>query len=66
MRKLRNRISSGESTNVLLSEVKRLSPQRRSQMLKNAGITIDIPAQQGLALKTDLGLPWKKMRELRR
>ena len=50
----------------LQAEVKMLTSEERQDLLKSAGITIDIPPEQGLAIKADLAIPWNKLRVIRR
>lgn len=50
----------------LQAEVKMLTSEERQDLLKSAGITVDIPAEQGLAIKADLAIPWNKLRVIRR
>ena len=47
-------------------EVKALGREERQKLLRDAGITLEIPAEQGLAMKADLAIPWSKLREIRR
>ena len=42
--------------------VKMLTSGERQDLLKSAGITMDIPADQGWAIKADLANPWNKLR----
>lgn len=57
---------SKDSSSQFQAEVKALSQEERQQLLKSAGITIDIPPEQGLAMKADLAIPWNKLRIIRR
>ena len=66
MAQIRTSISGGYKEQLLEREVRALNLQSRKQLLNSAGITHYIPAEQGLALKADLALPWNKMQELRR
>ena len=50
----------------LQAEVKMLTSEDRQDLLKSAVITIDIPPEQGLAIKADLAIPWNKLRVIRR
>lgn len=49
-----------------IAELKRINDNNRSIIIQEAGMSIDIPPEQGLAMKTELGLPWNKIRHLRR
>ena len=62
----RSTISGGNAPQLLEREVSTLNLADRGAILEGAGITCFIPAEQGLAIKADLALPWNKMRELRR
>ncbi len=50
----------------LADELKATSREVRRNILKEAGITPEISAGSGLAMKADLALPWRKLRHLRR
>lgn len=50
----------------LRAEVKSLPSDDRQTLLADLEFRIEIPALKGLALKADLCLPWKKMRNLKR
>jgi hypothetical protein len=63
---VRERVSMGASSVQLQVEVQSLTKDERQQLLRDAGFSVDIPAEVGLALKADLGLPWRKLRMLRR
>ena len=40
-----------------------MSITSRKSLLQGAGIKLNIPAEEGLAMKAELALPWNKMRE---
>ena len=61
LQSIRTTISKDASTVQFEAEVKALS-QEQQQVLKSAGITIDIPPEQGLAMKADLAIPWNRLR----
>ena len=50
----------------LQCEVKSLGKEVRQELLRNAGITISIPVEAGLAMKAECSLPWARLRTLRR
>ena len=50
----------------LLAEIRRMGQDERSTIVKEAGLSVEISSEQGVAMKTDLGLPWNKIRHLRR
>ena len=62
------KIVGGEgSSHILRKELELLDKDERSKLLQEAGITPDIPPEQGLALKVDLAtIPWNKLRVIRR
>ena len=47
-------------------ELRCLSEERKEKVLHEAGITVDIPPMQGLAIKSMLGIPWYRLRILNR
>lgn len=42
--------------------MKVLTREERQELLKSAGITINFPPEQGLAMKADFAIPWNKLR----
>ncbi len=58
--------SGGQCSSQLQDEVKCLGKEERQKLLADAGFTVDIPAEHGLAMKVDLGMTWYNVRELRR
>jgi hypothetical protein len=66
LQQARKRVSGGESSTQLRAEMDSLTKQERQSLLHEAGFTVDIPPDVGLALKADLALPWRKLRILRR
>ena len=50
----------------MADEVKVAEMAVREKILREAGITPEVPFGEGLALKATLALPWRKLRELRR
>ena len=61
-------LSGGEkgAQKQLTDELKITDAEVRKNILKEAGITPEISAGEGLAMKADLALPWHKLRYLRR
>eukprot|EP00731_Ephydatia_muelleri_P010733 Em0005g1319a len=56
-----------ESPTVIFeTELKFLDRKEKERLLKSAGITKGMTPEQGLALNADLGLPWNRLRMLRR
>ena len=66
MQTIRGVLSQGESSTLLRKEVDYLSDAERQALLKEAGIVSSIGAGEALAIKAGLGLPWAKLRVLRR
>lgn len=66
MDRVRELISCGDSASQMKEEIKHCSRPEREKLLHDAGFTLDIPPEQGLAMKADLGLPWNKLRIIRR
>jgi len=50
----------------LVDEMKATDKQVRERILKEAGITPEITVGEGVAMKAELALPWRKLRHLRR
>jgi len=48
------------------AEMKCLTKEERDQLLHQAQLPVVIPCDHALAIKADLGLPWNKLRILRR
>ena len=59
-------MSSGTSVEQMEADVKGLPKEARQQILKEAGLPIEIPTSHGLAIKANLQLSWKMMRTIRR
>ena len=66
MDRVRDLVSADDSSTQLKEEIQHLNKDERQDLLQNAGFTLEIPAEQGLAMKADLGLPWNKLRVIRR
>ena len=61
LRQVRLMVSGGDEQQQMQVEVKSLPQQEREKMLRSAGLCLDIPEGQGLAIKCDVGLPWNKL-----
>ena len=61
-------LSGGEQGFQLAKEVKACSLEEREQILMElqSGIKVVIPTSHALAMKADLGIPWSKLRAIRR
>ena len=64
----RSMLSVGaEDADILFEdELRALSKEKKEKLLHDAGITINIPPKQGLAIKSMLGIPWYQIRVLNR
>ena len=61
-------LSGGEQGFQLAKEVKACSLEEREEILMElqSGIKVVIPTSHALAMKADLGIPWSKLRAIRR
>ena len=50
----------------LVDELNATDYEERQKILKEAGITPEISPGEGLAMKAELALPWRKLQHLRR
>jgi hypothetical protein len=64
--KVRDNISGGASQVQLQSEIRCLSKEERQEILNDANLPITIPANHVLAMKSDLAIPWAKLRIISR
>ena len=64
----RSILSAGaEDADILFEdELRCLSEERKEKVIHDAGITINIPLKQGLAIKSMLGISWYRLRILNR
>ena len=60
--KVRDVVSASDSPSQLHSEIKCCNKDERQDILREAGITMDIPVEAGVAMKAELGIPWTKLR----
>ena len=58
--------SCGDSTSQLGAEIKAMSRVERQSILQQAQLPITVPANDALAMKADLAMPWNKLRVLKR
>lgn len=66
---IRMTISGGEKNDVeiqRMSELRRLGREERQSIIREAGLRLEIPPGEGLAMKSELGIPWNKLRHIRR
>ncbi len=66
LRSVRDLTSEGESSSQLAAEVNSLTQEEREALLGQACLPITISTNHALAMKADLGIPWNKLRILRR
>ena len=66
MQNIREVVSQEESSALLRSELDYLSTSDRQILLQEAGIVSAIGPGEALAIKAGLGMPWSKLRVLRR
>ena len=59
-------VTAGNPNPVLQKEVSRLGKEEKKKLLMDAGITVQISPEEGIAMKASLGIPWSKIRILRR
>ena len=50
----------------MVDEMKILPKEEREQLMKDANFSVHVPPEQGLAMKADLCIPWKKLRMMKR
>ena len=65
MKAIRDTVSKGEPSALFQQELNYLDEAERQQLLQEAGI-VTVNAGQALAMKAGLGIPWRKLRYLRR
>lgn len=63
---MRELVSCGDSTTQLREEIRHLGKAERQRLLHDAGFTLNIPEEHGLAMKAELGILWNKLRVIRR
>jgi hypothetical protein len=61
-------VSGGDNSFQLAGEVKACTLEEREKILEDlqSGIKVSIPTSHALAMKADLGIPWSKLRAIRR
>ena len=47
-------------------ELSMMNKEQRQKIIMEAGIRVEVGADDGVAMKSDLGIPWNKMRHIRR
>ena len=63
---VRDTVSGGAGALQLEDEVAALSREQRQRLLTSEDFRVEISAEDSLAMKADLVLPWNKIRVMRR
>ena len=66
LKRVRNVVSCGDVHKQMRFEDNALPYEEREKLLRSAGLNVDVPEGQGLALRGDIGLPWNKLRVLKK
>ena len=66
VRGVRTLLSPERPETVLEEEIRVLGRGEKNKVLTEAGISLDIDTNTGLAMKATLGIPWNQLRTLRR
>ena len=53
------------SSSQIVDEIRTTSPEERKMLLEQAGIKPEVPFGLGLAMKSQLSIPWNKVSHLR-
>ncbi|EDO40570.1 predicted protein [Nematostella vectensis] len=48
------------------AEMQRMGQEERQTIVQEVGLKIEVPEGQGLAMKANIGIPWNKLRKLKR
>ena len=59
-------MSKGSTSAQLRDEVSALSQDERQELIASGDFAVPIQAEDALAMKADLVIPWKKVRVMRR
>ncbi|KAL5503387.1 hypothetical protein EMCRGX_G010326 [Ephydatia muelleri] len=63
---VRSLLSPERPEKILEEEIRALGSEEKKMILTEAGLTLDIEATTGLAMKASIGMPWNQLRTLRR
>ncbi len=63
---VRDTVSGGAASAQLEDEVASLSRAERQKLLASGSFSVQVTANDALAMKADLVIPWQKMRVMRR
>lgn len=66
MVQIRKALSVSDDSTQLTDELRLVPKEERNELMKEANFNIQIPPEEGLAMKADLCLPWNKLRIMRR
>ena len=55
-----------EAVSYIQHEVRSVGKEARQELLRSAGISLEISPEAGLAMKADCSLPWLRLRKIRR
>ena len=66
VRGVRTLLSPEGPETVLDEEIRILGREEKNKILTEAGISLNIDANTGLAMKATLGIPWNQLQTLRR
>ncbi len=58
--------SGGDSSEQFAAELQAISKSEREDIIQSAQLSVVVPVDHSLAMKADLGIPWTKLRILRR
>ena len=59
-------VSCGDVHKQMQLVVKALPCEEREKLMRSAGLNVDVPEGQGLAMRCNVGLPWNKLRVLKK
>ena len=59
-------ITANDGGSQLQHEVRSLGKEARQELLRSAGISLEISPEAGLAMKADCSLPWLRLRKIQR
>ena len=62
---VRSLLSPERPEKILEEEIRALGSEEKKMILTEAGLTLDIEATTGLAMKAAIGMPWNQLRTLR-
>ena len=63
---IKERLSGSSSKEQLLDETKLIPNEEKQSLMKELNFSVYVSEEQNLAMKADLGLPWRKIRIMKR